>query len=276
MLAPHGTKSTLYRFHGEADGAIPSAGLIQDSDGNLYGTAQLGGPKGGGTVYKLAPERTLTVLHAFSGGSDGWGPVAPLLEDASGNFYGTTTEGGGGKNCGPYTDCGTVFKIGANGTESVLHIFQGGSDGTYPESALILDQAGNLYGTTQQGGADCNYPMGCGTVFKLAPDGSKTILYAFKGENDGAFPVGAFIMDMAGNIYGTTIYDGARKNGTVFELTPGGTLTVLHAFAGGADGSGPDGLIVDSEGNLFGATASGGGDNCAGGYGCGTVFELKR
>jgi len=173
------------------DGASPGGGLIADSAGNLYGVTESGGT-GCGTVFKLAQDGTETVLYAFKGGSDGCGPTGALVEDASSNVYGTTSSGGGTCSC-PVghpcsTICGTIFRLAADGTETVLYAFKGESDGWDPAGGLLLDKHGNLYGTTEAGGsyvAQSCQMYGCGTVFKLASDGKKTILHSFTGDADG-------------------------------------------------------------------------------------------
>ncbi len=269
-LAPDGTETVLYAFTGGSDGNDPTAGLIKDKAGNLYGTTAFGGAHHDGTVFKLAPDGTETVLHAFTSGADGADPFAGLIKDKAGNLFGTTDFGGGtsGK--------GTVFKLAPDGTETVLHAFTGGNDGDDPIGGLIKDSAGNLYGVTALGGtADCG-GTGCGTVFEIAPDGTKTVLYAFTGGSDGAGPSASLIRDSAGNLYGTTQGGGGTSCsdgygcGTIFELAPDGTETVLYAFTGGSDGANPftAGLIRDKAGNLYGTTDFGGP------LGEGVVFRL--
>jgi len=270
----HAGVTTLYEFEGESDGAMPEAGLIQDRAGNLYGTTFLGGYNNCGTVFKLAPDGTETVLHSFSNmNGDGGRPMAGLVQDRAGNLYGTTYFGP--KN-NPYDDgYGIVFKIAPDGTETVLHTFTG-SDGGQPAADLILDKAGNLYGTTSGG-----YPAD-GTVFKLAPDGTETVLRTFSGVDYGLYPDGALILDRAGNLYGTTSGGGSQNCpigcGVVFKLAPDGTETVLYSFAGKSDGGKPEaGLIQDEAGNFYGTTKLGGMLGCKWGNsdnGCGTVFKL--
>ncbi|WP_164931824.1 choice-of-anchor tandem repeat GloVer-containing protein [Dyella sp. M7H15-1] len=224
-LAPNGsggyTESTLYTFL-ILDGSGPRGTLLQDTSGNLYGTTSLGGDLGtnSGTVFKLAPNGlggyTESVLYSFTGSSDGSSPAAGVIQDTSGNLYGTTLSGGASNN-------GTVFKLALNGsggyTESVLHAFTGGRDGNQPLAGLLQDESGNLYGTTYTGGAS-----NVGTVFKLAPNGSggytENVLYAFMGGNDGALPYAGVIQDTSGNLYGTTINGGVEQQGTVFKITP--------------------------------------------------------
>ena len=288
-LSPGGIETVLYSFCGKpgcSDGAGPGAGLIADRHGNLYGTTPGGGAANAGVVFKLSPGGIETVLYSFCGKpgcSDGAGPGAGLIADRLGNLYGTTG-GGGGPGCDGL-GCGVVFKLSppippaTKWTETVLHSFVG-SDGGRPSSGLIADSKGNLYGTTGVGGASDR-----GVVFKLAPNGTETVLYSFcslTNCSDGASPLGGLIADSAGNLYGTT-NDGGGSGcnygpglcGVVFKLSPGGTETVLHAFAGGSsDGAGPwAGLIADASGNLYGTTKGGGATGCPP-PGCGVVFKL--
>jgi uncharacterized repeat protein (TIGR03803 family) len=253
------TLTTLHSFAGPPDGASPFDTPIAVA-GNLYGTTFAGGSTvcsssgGCGTVFKLPPLGIPTVLYGPTG-INGANPVAGVIADASGNLYGTTEFGGASGN-------GTVFKVTPSGT-TVLHSF-GGNDGANPVAGLIADAAGNLYGTTEFGGASGN-----GTVFKVTPKGDESVLYSFKGGNDGANPFAALIADAAGNLYGTTFFGGANSNGTVFKVTPKGDETVLYSFAGPNDGQNPlSGLIADATGNLYGTTDRGG----TGTYG--TVFKL--
>ena len=190
-----------------------------------------------------------TLLYSFKGGTDGDAPVAGLLRDGAGNLYGTTFHGGAFGN-------GTVFKLDATGTETVLHSFAGGADGSGPYSGVIRDAAGNLYGTTYFGGGipTCD----CGTVFRVDVTGAETVLHSFDAA-DGAGPQAGLIRDAAGNFYGTTYYGGAFNNGTVFKLDRTGAETVLYSFTGGNDGGGPQaGLLRDALGNLYGTTQYGG------------------
>ena len=160
-------------------------------------------------MFRLAPDGSETILHAFTGGTDGSGPTGPLLRDASGNLYGTTAVGGNG-NCMGF-GCGTVFKINANGKERVLYAFSGTTDGNWPWGNLIIDGAGNLFGTTDVGG------NGVGVVFKLATDGTESVLHTFTGGSDGNQPNG-LIATRKGELYGATIYGGTADQGVVFRL----------------------------------------------------------
>ena len=239
-LAPGGSETVLYSFcslNNCADGYTPYGGLIEDANGNLYGTTYLGGSGAGyGTVFKLAPDGMLTVLHSFQGGSDGAVPDAALMADKKGNIFGTTVSGGA-------NDTGTVFKLDPNGKAKVLHSFVGApSDGAQPYTYVIADKSGNLYGTTYAGGANNG-----GAVFRLARDGTETVLYSFDSHDgaDGISPYPGLVTDKTGNLYGTTNRGGATIYfGTVFKVAPDGTETVLHSFAGGSDGANPYASLV--------------------------------
>jgi uncharacterized repeat protein (TIGR03803 family) len=283
-ITPDGKLTVLYQFAGGFDGASPIGGLISDADGNLYGTTAGGGVgcdgNGCGTVFKVTPKGKETVLHAFTGGNDGAEPAGELVADADGNLYGTTQQGGSVACDGD--GCGTVFKLTPAGQETVLYAFpSGGHSGVWPQGHLVIDAEGNLYGTTREGGdyhAWCS--GGCGTVFKLAPDGKETVLYAFAGGSDGFVPVGGVIADGNGNLYGTTLGGGSSNCssgcGTVFKVTPEGKERLLYTFTGGDDGMHPfAGLLADTKGNLYGTTERGGGAGCNG-QGCGTVFKVKN
>src|SRR5882762_6437309 len=237
----------------------PQAPLIQGTDGNFYGTTVNGGAFSVGTVFQLTPAGTLTVLHEFAGGTDGAAPAAGLIQAADGNFYGTTSQGGA-------SNAGTVFQLTPAGTLAVLYTFTGGTtDGATPNAGLIQATDGNFYGTTANGGA-----FSTGTVFQLTPAGTLTVLHEFAGGTDGAAPVAGLIQAADGNFYGTTSQGGASNAGTVFQLTPAGTLTVLYAFTGGStDGAAPyAGLIQASDRNFYGTTVNGGASSV------GTVFQL--
>jgi uncharacterized repeat protein (TIGR03803 family) len=258
------------------DGAQPFAGsLVFDSAGNLYGTTTFGDnpscPQGCGTVFELTPGSngtwTQTVLYGFKGGKDGSQPSGTLIRDKSGNLYGVTSFGGQ-PSC--TSGCGTVYKLapGGNGkwTKSVLHFFSG-KDGANPFGGLTLDSAGNLYGTTRQGGNTSCSQNGCGVVFKLTPGGqgqwTELVLHAFNGA-DGSQPDTAVTLDASRNLYGVTPAGGNYKAcpingcGVVFKLARVAkgqwSETVLHTFIG-RDGITPAGaLVFDAAGNLYGAT----------------------
>ena len=233
-LDTSGNETVLYSFCSVAncaDGANPAAGLVQDAAGDLYGTTEFGGANdsnncyylSGGAVFELDTAGNETVLYSFcsiSGCTDGVWPVAGLIQDATGNLYGTTWLGGAGVNKSCYNGgCGTVFKLDTAGNETTLYTFCSVSnctDGLWPVAGLTQDAAGNLYGTTQYGGAGNS-----GIVFELDTAGNETVLYSFCSVSacaDGAWPVAGLIQDAAGNLYGTTDGGGAKKAGTVFEL----------------------------------------------------------
>jgi len=249
------TLTTLYNFTGGTDGGSPYAALVQDEAGNLYGTTLVGGASKHGTVFKVSQSGKETVLHAFTGGADGSWPFAGLIRDNASNLYGTTQRGGSSRH-------GTVFKVDTNGTETVLHSFAGGaSDGCFPVGGLLLDKAGNLYGTTYQCGAS-----GYGTVFRIDTSGAETVLHSFAGgSSDGAYPYyTSLIMDKAGNLYGVTEQGGGgNSNGVVYKLNKSGTLTVLYGFTGrSSDGCNPLGSpFMDKQGNLYGTTHACGASN---------------
>jgi uncharacterized repeat protein (TIGR03803 family) len=286
------TENVIYSFLGGKDGGNPSASLIFDQKGNLYGTTQDGGngAPGNGTAFKLAPNAdgswTESVLHVFSGGEDGGNPTASLIVDPAGNLYGTTFYGGGGGSC-PGGECGLVFELMPNAdgtwTESVLYSFTGGTDGGNPETDLIFDPAGNMYGTTKWGGK-CTFSDGCGVVFELTPnkDGSwmESVVNSFGGR-DGFGPTAGLVFDAAGNLYGTTVLGGDRSLcnkssgcGVVFKLTPNSngkwTETVLHRFLARPGSLPYAGLVFDASGNLYGTTF---GDIKST---LGSVFEVTR
>jgi uncharacterized repeat protein (TIGR03803 family) len=275
-------ETVLHSFTGPpADGAFPYAGLVQDSAGNLYGTTSAGGASNNGAVFKLTPSGTETLLYSFTGGADGGLPYGGLLRNSAGDLYGTTSAGGiATGNCFP-SGCGVVFLVDAAGTEHVIYRFTGSPDGAYPYAGLTADSAGNLYGTTYNGGSG-GCTNGCGVVFELDRAGTETVLHSFEGyPADGAFPYAGLVRNSAGTLYGTTTYGGVADSGTVFSLaTPAGTETVLYSFKGTTDGALPLApLILGSSGDLYGTTYAGGvsGAECGGGPpdSCGVVFKLE-
>lgn len=279
-LDTSGDETTLYVFTGGTDGGGPHGGLVRDSAGNLYGTAMSGGDLscgafGCGVVFKIDPSGNETVLHSFAG-PDGVEPFGNLVQDTEGNLYGIAVSGGAPSGCWSNAGCGVVFKVDPTGKFAVLHIFTG-TDGGNPQAGLTLDAAGNLYGTTLEGGAS-----GFGAVFKIDSTGQETVLYSFTGGTDGAAPFGVMVRDSEGNLFGTTNSGGDLATGfgfgagVVFELDSSGRETVLHSFTGGADGANPvAGLVQDKNGHLYGVAFGGGapGGGCGGG-GCGVVFKL--
>jgi hypothetical protein len=294
-LSPNGTggwtEQVIYAFTGGAAGFQPEGSLVMDAAGNLYGTTDSGGTCCG-TIYKLTHNSdgswTHSVLYTFVGGSDGGNPIAGLALDSAGNLYGTTQYGGGG-GCG-IPGCGTIFELSPTSTgswsETLLHIFHG-PDGQLPQANLILDAAGNLYGTALEGGkvyTACS--SGCGLVFKLTPSSSgkwtEKIIHYFDGTH-GNGPFGGLTFDSAGNLYGTTGYGGILRDcggngcGVVFELSLNSSgvwqQTRLYNFHD-TDGAQPfAGVVVDGSGNVFGTTSLGGDLSCIK-SGCGVAYEL--
>jgi uncharacterized repeat protein (TIGR03803 family) len=270
--------SPLYEFTGGADGSKPIGGVVLKSNGVLYGTTQVGGANGDGVVFSLAPPPTFcksivcywneTILHTFTGVPDGINPwTENLVFDAAGNIYGTT--GGGG-----VYDNGTAFELTPSGggyTETILHSFSGGTDGWAPFGGVVLDAAGNVYGTTVGGGIHlCS--TGCGTVYQLMPsNGSwqETILYDFEVLH-GYYPSSDLIRDSAGNLYGTAIASADYNDGVLFKLAPtanGFFYTVVYQFNTDCEPYGAP--TMDSAGNFFGTCIYGG-------NGGGWIYELTN
>lgn len=252
-------ESVLYSFNPQnAGGVNPSAPLILDTQGNLYGTTTGGGFGNSGVVFKLSPSGTFTVLANV-----GWNrnqTDGPLLMDSQGDLFGTASPGPGK---------GEVFAVYPTGAVAVLHSFGSSGDGAYPQSGVIFGPNGNLYGTTLEGGSSKNCgTTGCGTVFSLSPSGSdESVLYSFEGGSSGFAPNAGLLWDGRSTFYGATTRGGGLGFGTVFSVDSAGAATVLYAFkgAGAGDGQNPSAtLIRDAQGNLYGTTS----------YGFGTVFEV--
>jgi uncharacterized repeat protein (TIGR03803 family) len=266
---PNGTFSELYSFAGPPnDGEYPTGTLLWDPvRGNFYGVTLFGGINGigEGTVFSITPSGTETVLYNFCSVpncADGQRPVEGLVEDAEGNLYGVTLYGGSGNPACDGMTCGTVFKLDSAGHETVLHSFTNGVDGGLPQAGLVSDGQGNLYGAASQGGnqnPECN--GGCGTVFKIDSSGKFSVIHSFSGP-DGATPAHG---SMAWNaktsmLYGATTGGGqATGPGVIFQMDTSGNETVLHSFQGDIEGDLPNlGVILDSSGNIYGTTLSGG------------------
>lgn len=246
-----GAETVLHNFAGSPDGQYPSSGLVHDNAGHLYGITENGGADDAGAAYELNLQGKERVLHSFgSTSNDGVFPFAPMVRDSAGNLYGTAQTGNGN------SQSGMVFKINSAGVETIVHSFsQSTTDGNDPVGGVILDSAGNLYGTTFGGGAHSK-----GTVYKIDTSGKETLLYSF-GQNstDGVGPEDAPTRDASGNLYGTTNTGGRASLGTVFKVDSSGKETVLHSFTGGSDGANPSGgLVLGPAGNLYGATTFGG------------------
>jgi uncharacterized repeat protein (TIGR03803 family) len=268
-ITPAGTLTTLYSFCAQGglctDGAGPWAGLVQATNGYLYGTTYYGGAYNYGTVFKITPSGTLTTLYNFcakTGCTDGKYPRAGLVQATNGDLYGTASEGGA-------NNWGTVFRITPSGTLTTLYSFcsqSGCTDGAGPWAGLVQAANGYLYGTTYGGG------FTAGTVFKITPSGTLTTLYNFcakTGCTDGGAPYAGLVQATNGDFYGTTASGGA---GTVFKITPSGTLTTLYSFcaqSGCTDGENPfAGLVQATNGDLYGMTPFGGDKSF------GTVFRI--
>ncbi len=259
-------------------GMSPFAGPTIDAAGNLYVTTKGGGYGDYGTVFELyrgSSGWVYSAIYDFGGGNDGAGPYDRVVFGPDGSLYGATGSGGGTDLCNGL-GCGTVFKLSKQGTswrETILYAFQGGTDGMWPYNGdLVFDQAGDIYGTTEQGGytgGNCAARDGCGVAFKLAPSVggyTESVLYSFTGGTDGGFPQAGVIFDRTGDLYGVA-------GNTVYELTPsanGWAENILYILQGGRYGGWAfGGLIFDQQGNLYGTTYLGGSGNA------GTVFELK-
>jgi uncharacterized repeat protein (TIGR03803 family) len=299
------TFTVLHKFE-LTDGQEPLSTLVKDASGSLYGTTAFGGNSGSGVIFKVAPTVSSrwseTVLHNFTGGSDGANPWSGLIADETGE-YGTASNGGSTANeCDPYGGCGTIFSVNRKGNFSVVYSFLGGydtpPDGQHPLSRLMRAATGNFFGTTESGGnPDLCLASSCGVAFEVDAGGTESVIYTFLGSapflgstnDDGAFPEASLIEDKAGNLYGTTEAGGINNNscsesgcGVVFELSPNGsggwTESVIYRFTGELDGSSPQSsLILDSAGNLYGTAAFGGSTSCAlGSPICGVVFKLTK
>jgi uncharacterized repeat protein (TIGR03803 family) len=276
-ITPSGALTSLHSFDGK-DGEYPESGVMQGIDGNFYGTTQAGGTGTGctgeipgcGTIFKITPSGAFTSLHSFQL-TDGATPARKLVQGTDGNFYGATGAGGANGD-------GTVFKITPSGTLTTLHSFDG-ADGADLYVGLVQSADGNFYGTTGAGGANGN-----GTVFKITPSGTLTTLHSFDG-TDGSEP-NALVQGSNGNFYGTTIGGGTGGNadnapsGTVFEITPSGTLTTLFNFDNLNNQNPGDPLVgalvqgTGTDGNFYGLTVEGGSGSACGTAGCGTLYKI--
>jgi len=290
---PTVTFTSLVSFDG-TDGDIPTAGLVQAANGDLYGTTQFGGSgdcySGCGTVFKMMPNGALTTIYNFCAQQEcpeGFQPVATLTLGKDGNLYGTTSSGGANE-C-TLGDCGSIFKVTPNGALTVLYSFCSTInnltcvDGAHPAGALVQATDGSFYGTTYYGGhsnPSCALEHSCGTIFKITPDGTFTTLYSFAGK-DGANPSSQLIQGADGNFYGTASGGGDFVRcvygcGTIFRITPAGILTTLYSFCSlpkCADGYEPTGgLVPGPDGKFYGTTQQGGGQHCL--NGCGTIFTV--
>jgi uncharacterized repeat protein (TIGR03803 family) len=268
-ITPDGMLTTLQSFDG-TDGYPPVAGLLQGTDGDFYGTTVSGGAIGQGNIFKITPGGAVTTIYSFCSHinnngvcADGSNPSGGLVQDANGNFYGTTFSGGANNN-------GTVFRVTPSGALTILHNFDY-TDGSHPVAGVIQGSDGNLYGTTQNGGANAACPGGCGTVFQITSGRALTTLYSFCAQSDctdGESPVTGLVEGSDRNFYGTTYEGGVSDDGTVFQITPGGTFMTLHSFIG-TDGHWPEGVLIQAANGDFYGTTLGGGI-----HGDGEVFKI--
>ncbi len=304
VTAPGVAVDTLYSFTGRADGGNPN-GLMQETNGNFYGTTQTGGINSSGTVFQMTPAGVVTTLYLFDdSGSGGFSPEAGLVQGADGNLYGTTVTGGA-------SGWGTIFKTTTNGSLTSVYSFDNG-DGAFPYNPMILGTDGNFYGTTSSGGVDGNGEVfrlstngaliqlvsfnylngnnpnkllqgadgslygttfsggsnGDGVIFSASTNGILTPLYSFSFISGGFLPSAGLAQSADGNFYGTTFEGGANGDGTIFAMSPSATVMSLYSFTGGSDGSHPAAdLIQARDGNFYGTTANGGA------YNAGTVFR---
>jgi uncharacterized repeat protein (TIGR03803 family) len=256
-ISASGVPTPLYSFTDGNDGAHPYSGLVQASDGNLYGTTYEGGTNGYGVVFRITTNGASKPLYSFTGGRDGGNPRGGLMQAGDGNLYGTTENGGTNFD-------GTVFRISTNGALTRLYSFTDGHDGAFPEAALVQARDGNLYGTTFEGGTN-----GFGAVFRITTNGALTPLYSFTNGHDGAYPAAALVQANDGNLYGTTEDGGTNLDGAIFRIATNGVLTPLYSFADGQDGAFPEAALVQAQdGNLYGTTYEGGN------IGYGDVFRI--
>ena len=252
------TLTTLWQFSGGADGGTPRAGLLQGSNSNFYGTTEVGGASGSGTVFSISTSGNLTNLWSFTGGSDGGGPLAGLVQGLDGNFYGTTASGG-------TNDWGTVFKITPGGTLTSLFQFNNATNGANPVAGLVQGNDGNFYATTLNGGTALR-----GTVFQITPAGTLTTLYNFSGVLNGGNPGAGLVQGSDGNFYGSTRGGGTLDAGMAFKITSAGTLNWLFSFVGEPDDDGGASTLVQGSDSNFYGTTFGGGERSKG-----TVFAFN-
>lgn len=300
-VSSSGTETVLHSFTGPStgDGANPVSGLVMDASGNLYGTTVNGGssanclatstnPGGCGTVFKIDIHGNESVLYSFAGGiTDGANPTnGSMIIDSANNLYGVALNGGSSTNCP--SGCGVLFKISSSGIETILHTFtnvyqvtSAGTvlDGGNPSGTLLMDSAGNLYGTTQVGGG----PFGAGTLYKLDPSNNETGLLAFGALSSlPAVPTSGVIMDASGNLYGTTMNGGTANDGTIFEVGTSDTITSIVPLALSSTNAGLPfaGLVTDHRGNFYGTASQGSTGSCTIPtgtlVGCGAIFVVSK
>ena len=272
-----GATNVIYSFAGDEDGEYADTDLETDSAGNIYGTTVLGGDFGGGTVFRLSSTPAgwaHTVLYSFTGGADGGEPYKGVTLDREGNLYGTAVTGGSGSCEG---GCGVVYKLmnsGGTWTQTVIHAFTGGDDGSGPGARVTVDQSGNIYGMAPTGGA-----YGLGTIYKILPEHNGAwnfeIIHTFTGGTDGGTGSAGRMILRNRHLYGAATTGGTYGSGVVFALTPRRVgewdFRTIYSFRGQPDGSFPYGaLLFDRWGNIYGTTYYGGANNI------GAVYQLSR
>ncbi len=269
-------QNIIHAFQGIPDGANPASGdLIWDQQGNMYGTTYQGGQDNGGTAWELTPSAngwTESILYNFTDTDTGYFPNSGVVLDTNGNLLGTTIVGGSGPNGG----VGVIFELkyvaGVGWTETILHSFQDADDGGYPYAGLVADGAGNFYGASSEGGS-----AGGGVIFELSPSGGSYTFKEIYSLSGFRGPYANLSLDAAGNLYGTSLVNGAYSYGSVFKLTNTGNgwvYTSLHDFTNGSDGANPlSNVTIDTDGTLYGTASQGASSECTGG--CGTVWMIK-
>lgn len=254
---PSGTFTLLHSFTGTGgEGAQPDAPPVQGKDGNYYGTTQVGGGSGFGTIYKVTPSGTFTTIHSFSG-PDGQQPIPGLVLGNSGSLYGAAIAGGS-------IGCGTIFQVNSAGTLTVLHNFTC-TDGAFPLGVLIQGKDGNFYGTTEEGGTN-----GIGVVYKMTPSGSLTVLHNFVQTTDGELPQVGLVQGTDGNLYGVSFGAGPNNLGTIFKVTTKGVFSVVYSFDGSVAENPASALLQHTNGLLYGDTTNGGTSHA------GIVYSFNR
>jgi uncharacterized repeat protein (TIGR03803 family) len=256
-ISPTGNFQTIYRFAPSPFGASPLGALIEKPDGTFYGTC-LGGTSDVGEIFKITSAGDFTRLYNFTGDADGNTPKAGLAEGSDGNFYGTTTAGGA-------NDDGTLFKVAPSGAFTLAHTFALDPDGAGPQTSLVLGSDSSLYGVTTRGGAGGENG---GVAFKLTSAGATVPLHSFIPA-DGTFLAGALVQDPDGNFYGTAESDGVSALGTVFRMSPSGSVTRLHSFVGNPDGASPNAALTKGRDGAYYGTTFFGGDQDHG-----TIFKI--
>jgi uncharacterized repeat protein (TIGR03803 family) len=257
-LVPNGALTVLCYLNFATTGGTPRGSLVRGSDGNFYGMAQLGGTYNYGTIFKVTATGTITVLRHLNAATDGSYPQGNLVQGSDGSFYGMTSNGG-------TKGSGTIFKITATGTFTVLrHFLNNTTDGGTPYGSLVRGSDGNFYGLTYGGGT-----MGSGTVFKMTPAGTYTVLRHLNYTADGGFPAGSLVQGSDGSFYGVTSSGGTNERGTIFKITPMGVFTLLRHLDPVTDGGRPSGSLVQgNDGSFYGMTYQ------EGTYSSGTVFKI--